>query len=149
MSETASRTSLRRSLEQQRAKAAWEAVAQVRKRGAAGKFAGEYTGLARSAPTDIQTNGLGQTLAFLRAKGFEHGRRNPDSAHAQLLDDISGWLRGHLKLDGNRDVVEWIVMAAETGAYRRATVETLAFLAWLRRFAEAELGSDGRGATQP
>ena len=54
--------SKRQTQEQERAKQAWENVHGDVK----GKnFAGEYKSLVSSAPADIQTNGLGQTVAFL------------------------------------------------------------------------------------
>lgn len=142
MSETAmSGTSRRRRLEQDRAKAAWGAIEQVKSH----RCAGDYASLAKGAPADIQTNGLGQTLAFLRAKGYERGRPKSDSAHVYLLDHLARWLRVQLKLAENQDMVEWVAVSADTGAYRRATAEALAYLAWLRRFAEAELGDATTG----
>ncbi|MCX7840110.1 MAG: type III-B CRISPR module-associated protein Cmr5, partial [Anaerolineae bacterium] len=56
--------SQQQTIEQERAKSAWEKVAPIVKE----KWASEYRALARSTAADILTNGLGQTLAFLRAK---------------------------------------------------------------------------------
>ncbi len=116
--------SRQRSLEQQRAAAAWECVRSVT------EARKEYLSLARGAPADVQANGLGQTLAFWRAKG---GRE-----HRAVYDSVSRWVRKQLQL-GESDVLEWITNQATTDEYRRATVEAMAFLAWLKRFAEAEL----------
>lgn len=116
--------SRQRSLEQQRAAAAWECVRTVT------EARKEYLSLARGAPADVQANGLGQTLAFWRAKaGCEH---------RAVYDAVSRWVRKQLQL-GEGDVLEWITNQATTGEYRRATAEAMAFLAWLKRFAEAEL----------
>ena len=118
--------SRQRSLEQERAKAAWDCVAAVKGQGHAGK----YGQLARSAPADIQANGLGQTLAFWNAKGEAH--------HRTLLNDVSKWVKDQMKLSED-SLLEWVIKTADTDGYRRATAEAIAFLTWLKRFAEAEL----------
>lgn len=137
--------SRQRSLEQERAREAWDCVEQVRSCNEEleerKRYAKEYNSLARSAPADIQGNGLGQTLAFWRAKGFENGKPkdNGDNAHCQLFAHASARIRRQLSLPEARDVVEWIAKEATTEEYRRATTEAMAFLIWLKRFAEAEL----------
>jgi CRISPR-associated protein Cmr5 len=114
-----------RTLEQQRAAQAWEYVSELKNRSVAEK----YGKLARSAAADIQVNGLGQTLAFWKAKKEEH--------HLKLFEHVSAWVTGQLKVNG--DLLIWITKTATTDEYRRATAETIAFLAWVKRFAEAEL----------
>lgn len=147
--------SRQRSLEQERAKRAWECIEKVVRRNEElddkKRYAKEYSSLARSAPADIQANGLGQTLAFWRAKGYEQGRPKSDNAHAELLAHVSAWLSHpdvKILADGE-DVMKWVAEEASTDTYRRATAEAIAFLIWLRRFAEAELakkeGSDATG----
>lgn len=122
--------SRQRSLEQERAKAAWERVLAVK-----GKpHAGKYGQLARSAPADIQANGLGQTLAFWNAKGEAH--------HRALFNDVSNWVRSQFRFSDDT-LLEWIINTADTDGYRRATAEAIAFLIWLKRFAEAELPKEG------
>lgn len=115
--------SRQRSLDQKRAAMAWErvrAVTQARK---------EYLSLVRGAPADVQANGLGQTLAFWKAK------RKPE--YDAAYDAVAGWLQAQLQL-GPKDVLEWITREATSSQYRRATAEAMAFLVWLKRFAEAE-----------
>lgn len=115
-----------RTLEQLRAAYAWECVDGKVK----GKsFAEKYGKLARSAGADIQVNGLGQTLAFWKAKKEEH--------HLALSNHVSSWVTKRLGVSG--DLLLWITQSAKTDEYRRATAETLAFLAWVKRFSEAEL----------
>jgi len=123
--------SRQRSLEQERAKAAWDKVAEVKGQSS---YAGKYGQLARSAPADIQGNGLGQTLAFWKAKGETH--------HRALLSHVSDWVKGQIGFT-DRDLLQWIVNTADTDGYRRATAEAIAFLSWLKRFAEAELPKEG------
>ena len=122
--------SRRRSLEQERAKAAWERVSAVKGQ----PYAGKYGQLARSAAADIQANGLGQTLAFWSAKGEDH--------HRALLSHVSQWVQGQIGLSDG-DLLQWIINTADTDGYRRATAEAIAFLIWLKRFAEAELPKEG------
>ena len=125
--------SQQRTLEQKRAAEAWKNVMNdIHVNGAA--YEKEYGQLARSAPADIQTNGLGQTLAFWRAKGKEH--------HLALFRHVSTWVKGQIDYTGDRNLLEWIIMEATTNDYRRATAEALAFLIWIKRFSEAELGGD-------
>lgn len=116
---------------QERAEAAWLAVKEVQPANA-----GKYLNLARSAPADIQVNGLGQTLAFWLARG--------EPEHQALYGQVSRWVGREMGAGG--DLLEWL-RAPGTGSdgYRRATVETIAFLVWVKRFAEAEFGGqEGR-----
>lgn len=117
--------SVQRTTEQKRAERAWKAVKEVREKQK------EYLALARSAPADIQTNGLAQTLAFWRAKGESH--------HQALYGHVSTWVMEQLG-HSEQDLLDWITNAnTSSDRYRQATVEALAFLVWIKRFAEAEL----------
>jgi len=50
------------------------------------------------------------------------------------------WVTGKDGMDlGEIDFLNWLVNKAETSQYRRATAETLAFLVWVKRFAESKL----------
>lgn len=135
--------SRQRSLEQERAQAAWDRVIFVRDK----DYAKEYGSLVRSAPADVQANGLGQTLAFWRAKGYKEGKPQ-DNAHARLYQDVSDWVRKQIQKTANvassGDLLEWITKSATTDQYRHAMAEAIAFLIWLRRFAEAELPKGDR-----
>ncbi|MEM4555091.1 MAG: type III-B CRISPR module-associated protein Cmr5 [Candidatus Anstonellaceae archaeon] len=93
----------------------------------------EYGSLARKVPSLILTNGLGQTLAFLKAKG----KGDPSDEHEVFYQHISNWLKQRLRLED--DLLEWIVNSANSQQYRIATMEALVFLQWLKRFAEAIL----------
>ncbi len=132
--------SRQRSLEQERAGRAWDCVQEVKARG--GGLAKDYGTLARSAPADIQANGLGQTLAFWRAKGGIEQKA--------LLRHVGAWLARPEGVAPDRieaeNPVAWIAREATTDQYRRATVEAMALLGWIKRFAEAELPrADGQG----
>lgn len=130
--------SLPRTLEQQRATRAWECVDEVTSKSQ--DFKKKYGSLARKVPTLILTNGLGQTLAFLKAKGKNH----PADEHTVLFRHLSRWVLSQVAPSSpatNGDLLQW-VLQNDSASYRRATVEALAFLTWLKRFAEAELPAE-------
>jgi CRISPR-associated protein Cmr5 len=124
--------SQQRSLEQKRAAQAWDCVTPVKNK----NYKKDYLSLARSAPADIQANGLGQTLAFWRAKKKDE--------HNDLYQHVATWVKTQVRFTQPSDLLEWIMKQASTDEYRRATTEAIAFLSWVKRFAEAELeGNDG------
>jgi len=125
--------SVMRTIEQERANYAWQCVNEVKDE----SFAGDYRTIAVKTPSLILTNGLGQTLAFLKAKG----KGDPSDEHEVLYQHMSNWLKQQLKL--NDDLLRWIVSKATSQQYRLATMEALAFLQWLKRFAEAILPKGG------
>lgn len=114
---------LQRSLAQNRAEFAFRAVEHVDH-----ELFDKYKQLARSAPADVQTNGLAQTLAYWKAKG--------EREHTDLLADITRWLRSQIHFSNDQDALNWIVLSASNEEYRRATAETIALLTWIKRFAE-------------
>lgn len=127
-----------RTLEQERAKQAWGYISAVKTENEnleeKKRFAKEYKSLARGASADIQLNGLGQTLAFWRAKG-----KGEINEHTRLFEHISQWVMQQNEIRGAGNLLEWAISIATTDDYRRATAETIAFLVWVKRFAEAEL----------
>lgn len=131
--------SRQQTLEQQRAQAAWGFVQEAK--GTLGDKQKEYGQLARSAPADIQSNGLGQTLAFLRSKGFDKGGPKSGDQHALLFQHISSWTMQRMGLKES-NLLQWIIDKATSQEYRRAANESMALLIWLKRFAEAELGGE-------
>lgn len=117
---------LQRTIDQKRAQQAWNDVKEARDQGV-----GNYKSLVRGMPADIQISGFGQAMAFIRAKG--------KSEHLMLFEHIQGWLIQQMNLPAKTNLMEWISTKATTEEYRRATVEAMAFLMWLKRFAEAEI----------
>jgi len=135
--------SARQTTEQKRARRAMAYVNEVQKRPQ--DIQNEYSSLARSAPADIQTNGLGQTLAFWRSKGWEKGQPK-NNGHHLLYQHLSAWVCEQMGWDEkamSEGLLGWLVEKS-TDDYRRATAEAQAFLVWLKRFAEAELGEEGK-----
>lgn len=115
-------------LDQKRAAHALKCVGQV------GKGDGkEYRSLVKSAPANIQISGLGQTLAYWRSKNKHFAK--------DLYEHISVWVCQRMGWDEKDDLLTQITQCS-TSEYRRATIEAMAFLNWLRRFAEAEFGGE-------
>ncbi len=130
--------SLQKTLEQERAQKAWACVQEVTSQSQ--DFKKKYGSLARKVPMLVLTNGLGQTLAFLKAKG----KNDPADEHTKLLHHLSKWVLSQVAPDttaSNGDLLQW-VLDNDSAAYRWATTEALAFLTWLKRFAEAELPTE-------
>lgn len=96
----------------------------------------KYGSLARKLPSLILANGLGQTLAFLKSKGYEKGELNSKKAEGLLYNHLSEHVLGK-----DQDLLTK-VMGESSFEYRRHTTEVLAFASWLKRFAEAELGQE-------
>lgn len=125
-------------LDQQRAKYAWEKAEEA----AQHHRINEYTNLAKSVASLIMNSGLMQTLAYLQSK--------KDDQHKLLLLHLIKWLGRML---GGTPVTEndrfppeqaaefELILAALYNApselYMHATSETMALLRWIRQFADA------------
>ena len=93
----------------------------------------------------IKTNGLGATLAFIKAKGSKN------EAYQLLYDQTAEWFmrqgKDLIELVRDDDLVEKIVGLNST-AYRVATREVLALFFWLRRFAEGLIEGEAEPMTE-
>lgn len=120
-----------------------------------------YASYAKKLPMMIKTNGLGATLAFIfskRAKPKQDkdnkGRNkendknipsgaeeNPKNAYDLLYYQLSKWLMqkcvttAFLFEAKDADLVEAVIQM-KSHEYRTVTLETLALIAWVSRFAE-------------
>jgi CRISPR-associated protein Cmr5 len=108
-------------LAQQRAKHAWEVVEAQRARSTGFE---EFADQAKKLPMRILTSGLGQTLAFVEAKG-----KAPE-----LLQALTGWMA--IYQPGTGKLLERVIQG-NSDFQRLATAECLAYLEWLVRFADA------------
>lgn len=118
-------------LQQRRAADAWDAVEDVG-RILNEKMRREYGSLARGMPSLIRSDGLGHALAFLLAKAASE-RMKP---HFLVYEHVSKWVCAEHGYSYTDDI-SWLLKLS-TLDYRRATVEALAYLQWLKRFAEAK-----------
>lgn len=118
----------RRTIEQERAQQAWVAIESVRGTGKEN----DYGTRAKNLPSMIQANGLGATLAFLRAKaGTDHA-----AADYRLYEHVATRIVYYLEYTAG-DIMH-LIREADTDTYRRATAEAIAFSIWLKRYVEAE-----------
>lgn len=110
-------------IEQGRAKFAYDCIKQV-------KDNKKYKGHIKRIPTYIITNGLGATLAFIFGK---------DDTYKTIYSHIESWLKKDEKhlidLSNGKTLVEEIV-EIDSSRYRAITIEVLAFVNWLKRFAD-------------
>lgn len=125
----------RKTLEQKRAKSAWDEIQEIKKE----SFQSEYASWAKKLPVLVLTNGLGQTLAFLKSKS--NGDSRTAKAQGRLLETLNGWLLTPptFKWENNNPDILQRIVESSSDTYRLATMEALAFLNWLRRFAEGYL----------
>jgi CRISPR-associated protein Cmr5 len=124
--------SQQQTIEQQRAAKAWELVNRVKQK--APKDQKDYDSWVKKVPVLIFTNGLGQTAAFLKSK--------KDEEKQLLYAHLSEWLTSQVawspQAQQRADLIDRLIHESSQN-YRRATVEALAFLNWLKRFADALL----------
>jgi CRISPR-associated protein Cmr5 len=113
-------------LEQQRAQHAWKAVQAIKQEPKKKDLAGH----AKKLPMRIKAAGLGQALAFLNAK------LEKDNL---LHEALTQWVVKERQITAaNSNSLIAVVVNGTSDSLRRATEETLAWLEWFNRFAEAE-----------
>jgi CRISPR-associated protein Cmr5 len=135
-------------LDQRRAQHAWQAVREIlrkyppverQNKTVPHPKAKDYGSQAKKLPVRIVGSGLGQALAFVRAKN-----RTPE-----LLQQLGDWvLDKRMHPDSNNEIPSdrallEVIINGTADTLRRATDEVLAYLQWLNRFAEAEGLTEG------
>jgi CRISPR-associated protein, Cmr5 family len=138
-----------KTLEQDRSNYAFECISKIKRESSRKEdrsFEKDASSLISKLGTLILTNGLGNTLAFLFAKGKDH--------HLEVIAIISNWLfeqecqkEPRFKRDNVKGEIEEImgklVLNASVEEYMYYTEETLRLVNWLRRFSDAMLESGG------
>lgn len=131
------RPTRRQSLDQQRAAQAATDVRAITQLGDKDKRS--YRSLIEGLPAMIVANGLGQTCAYLLSRA----ENNPHKPESKLYEHLQVWLT--TRVGGLHGRLLDALMQADVGTYRRAQIEALAYVQWLKRFAQAELPKgDGR-----
>lgn len=126
-------------IEQGRAKYAYKCAEEASELGE--NSPKEYKSHVKKLPMMIKTNGLGATLAFIKTKS--------DKAYKTLYRHLFAWV----KEDPNR-VITWKenedftkqVISLNSDEYRLVTIEIMAFLNWLRRFADGLIEGEADNA---
>jgi CRISPR-associated protein Cmr5 len=132
MSERTSRTTL----EQGRAAFAYEAAVKGEKL----SKNTEYKAYVKKLPMLIKTNGLGAAISFAFAKG----KGKTDNAWGLIYDQVTKWLEKedkHLIEITDNNLMKALT-EADSPIYRATTIEVLALLNWMRRFAEGLITKD-------
>lgn len=124
-----------KTLDQRRAEHAWDTINKAKNQ----KNAADVKGAIMGLPAQIIGSGLGPALAFLHAKGKVKN----------LLEAIGDWVlcerfgRYREERPPAADALLKEFAQGDAAFLRQATDETLAYLQWLKRFAEAEMPKDG------
>lgn len=94
----------------------------------------DYRSYVRKIPQMILSNGLGQTIAFIYAKK-ENGDAY-DLIYKQFTDYLKSEATMRIRMsDNENELVKWVI-SLNSYDYLYATEEILAFLGWLKKFAE-------------
>lgn len=113
-------------IEQGRAKTAYALVKKIKDEYPKKEW-DEYTSGVKKLPVYIKTNGLGQSLAFIKNRSnFPH-----------IYQQLAEWLqqKDEKRLVPEGDLVQQVI-EMESPQYRQVTIETLALLNWMRRFVD-------------
>jgi CRISPR-associated protein Cmr5 len=129
-----SKLTIRAGLEQGRAAYAY----QCAQKGASLDKKKEYKSYVKKMPMLIKTNGLGAAVAFAFAKGAKNGVAQENDPWGVLYDQLEQWIRekGTLGQFPENRLAEKLT-GISSADYRAATVEILALLNWIKRFADA------------
>ena len=131
----------RRGIEQGRASFAYEKVFAAK--GTLGSNDKKYKSYVKKIPMLIKTNGLGATLAFIKAKSKPNS--DEGKVYELIYKHITAWLKsdekGLLNIKDDDDLVK-VIISLDSAEYRAVTNEVLAFLNWLRRFADGLIEGD-------
>jgi CRISPR-associated protein Cmr5 len=102
----------------------------------------DFAKLASGLPAMILQNGLGQTLAFLLAKGTKDGKVADHDKHILAFNMVVGWLAKQqlLQKTGHARTMEELSQM-EQRDYLGAQREALKILEWVKRYANADLSS--------
>lgn len=137
--------------EMQRAESAYARVREVSRIADTSERA-VYARRSNDLAAMILSDGLGQTLAYLRSKA-KNRESAAQRAHYRLYQDASAWVMSRQGFatapaqpaaGANPPPPDLLsaLMTQDVNYYRRATVELLAYATWLKRFVEAELGAE-------
>jgi len=132
-------------LDRERAKSALATIATMQQ--PEGKPVGNYVSYVKGLPAAILQNGLGQAMATLLSAS--KGKQAINSDHRRLYDQMELWLCRNSKFgpyptkkNEKKALMEAITSGSESD-YLKAQGEALAYLQWLKKFANAYLSKEG------
>ncbi len=124
-------------IEEGRAKFAYEKVKEITKESAS--FQSKYRSYVEKLPPLILSCGLGNAIAFVCSKKGEDSLEK--RVYKRLYEHLSEYMKQQAiskKCPNNKELIDWIISSDST-EYRIITSEIMAFLWWLKRFAEGML----------
>ena len=131
------RTSNTSKLEQGRANYDFECAENANKE--LGQKKMEYKAYAKKLPMLIKTNGIGAAMAFAFSKSGKSGVPDINNPWGLLYVQIENWLNkedGLLLFKFEKNRLAKGLTEVDSGTYKAVTIEVLALLSWIRRFAE-------------
>jgi CRISPR-associated protein Cmr5 len=119
-------------IQQLRAKHALDGVRKAAEK----KVSKTFTSYASGFPFMIHNNGLGQAVAFYKAK--------KEDEYKQLLNMLSSWLTASGQpFAGRKDLLEAITQS-DVKTYMAAQTEAILYLDWVKKFAKAVIGEEAQ-----
>lgn len=121
-------------VESGRAKYAYDAVEKVMRKNSAN--IDEVRSYIKRLPIMIQTNGLGQALAFYYSKG---------EGHLDIYNIIATWFsptEKHTFITIDEELI-YAISKMDRSTYRVVTTEVMELLNWMRRFADGIVKRSG------
>lgn len=113
-------------IEQGRAKAAYDFVKSVND-SKVEKLMKKYKSGVKKLPVLIKTNGLGQSLAFIKGR---------DEGWDKIYEQLTKWLQEKTLVSvGSIELVEKVI-EMDSYTYRQISLECITFLLWMRRFVD-------------
>lgn len=97
----------------------------------------EYKSYVKKMPMLIKTNGLGAAVAFAFAKGSKGGNPDKKNPWGLFYTQIESWVKEKQLPQLESGKLAQTLTELDSQPYRAVTVEVLAFLNWLKRFADA------------
>ena len=119
----------KQTLEQKRAKHAWDKAAHYTK---------EHSNFAKGMPALIMNSGLMQVMAFCHEKGSKESQKHTEQVAQHLRD----WLHEQCKTPKEFDKFMQHLMEADPRHFQDVTTEAFAWLKWLRQMAAARHGGE-------
>ena len=122
-------------LDKERAKFAFECATN----GINNEDDGRYSSHVKKIPMLIKTNGLGPAFAFIFSKGKVDSNKDGDKAYNLIYVQTKEWIEKNPVITYDKEAedsfMEYIV-SLPSDKYKNLTVEIIAFLNWVRRFAD-------------
>lgn len=101
----------------------------------------EYKSYVKKMPMLIKVNGLGAAVAFAFAKGSKKGSAQKNDPWGLLYWQLEKWLQNNSRKIEQNQLAKALTQSP-SASYRADTVEILALLNWIKRFADALIEGD-------